>query len=431
MNRNRKSEIGNWKQITWISSVSLLLAVSVVLTGCDEDNPPPTPTPVMTILEAPAFLASNVDSCYLYRVRLENAEAESVLVEVRAPGGSIHSTFALYDDGGPGSAYPDYACAGSGDIVPNDGRFARRINARLLADNVTGDYTFIFRAPGVADQSRIMQIRSVLPCSITEWPQVTALDSCFGAFPMTVRLFHPPEDSVTGVEVWLWETVNDDHIDSWSLYPASGDTVWETILDPAFVRCAPDGDTYRLVYSATTLFGHVCQRTNDNVSVSNPVPVLSNSTLPDTIIRPTQPGNFDTTYVTVNLADCELAEDTSFVGLRFDVSRDDTLHWGTAASFFLRDNGRSGDAAARDQIYTVGLLSDTNYVNPDNVYYFRFYAVEGMILGEDGQSWACPMLFDTSAYLIDSVRLIQPGSLLLRPGTPAGKRTEPEFRVLN
>jgi hypothetical protein len=82
-------------------------------------------------------------------------------------------------------------------------------------------------------------------------------------------------------------------------------------------------------------------------------------------------------------------------GLLFDRSRDDTLNWSTHPDFFLRDDGLARDAIAGDGRYTVGLTITRSDTLLNNLYYFRFYAIE----------CAPPNL--PSAYLLDSMRVIQ------------------------
>jgi hypothetical protein len=117
--------------------------------------------------------------------------------------------------------------------------------------------------------------------------------------------------------------------------------------------------------------------------------------MPDTTYRPAEAGVVDTITVTVDFSDCELAGEIHYYGLLFDRSRDDTLNWSTHPDFFLRDDGLARDAIAGDGRYTVGLTITRSDTLLNNLYYFRFYAVE----------CAPPDL--QSAYLLDRMRVIQ------------------------
>ena len=407
----------------------LALAAALVFYSCDEDNPPPPPTANMTILDAPDALLANVDTCYLYRVRLEATVADSVTVEVRDPDNQLHSTFALYDDGGTGSDFPDYTCAGSGDIIPNDVIYSRRINGSLLAEGVTGEYRFTFRAPNVTEQVRTMQVLNVEECVITADPLISFIPVCFSPSGMGAHVTRTDGDIVDSVRVYLYDMSDGSDLAEAILSPIADDTLWGTTLTPNFLRCTPSGSNYAWRYYAKTRFGMECTAILASVTVTNSLPVLSDLLMPDTIYRPIAPGDFDTSYVTVHMTDCELAGDTSFAGLFFDVSRDDTLHWppSPAENFFLRDHGRDGDAVAGDQIYTVGLLTDTNYTYTNNVYYFRFYAMEGWIVGGGDPPWICSETFAQSDYVYDSVRVIQPGAVA--QGHDGATHGEPGIRT--
>lgn len=408
------------------SLLVLLAAFALLIASCKEDDPVEPPTPSMAILEAPTFLAASTFWCYTYRVQLTNVYADSVTVAVHAPGGALHSTFALYDDGGTGSGYPHYACSPSGDIVPNDGQYTRRISASLLADSLLGSYQFVFSAPEVSEQVLVINIENVDSCMITSWPQLSQLDSCFAPFDVEVQVTPSEHDSVS--RVWLtyvdfyWRM--DIPIADFS--PVSGDTIWRLTLTADMFSCLRG--QYVFAYKARTGFGMVC-RQEDSISIHNMVPLLSNLFIPDTIYRPTEPGVAETTYVTLHMSDCELAGDTSFVGLWFDASRDTTPWPPHPDSFFLRDNGRDGDAVAGDQTYTVGLLTTKSDSLFDNVYYFRFYAIDGYIMDE----WPspCPSILDTSNFLFDSVRVIQPPGGLLVGGSQGSVRTEADFGVVH
>jgi hypothetical protein len=138
-----------------------------------------------------------------------------------------------------------------------------------------------------------------------------------------------------------------------------------------------------------------------NVSYTNMVTQLSNPVMPDTILRPVAVGDTDTVVVTVDFSDCELSGARLYYGVFFDVSKDDMNHWSlpNPSAFFLRDDGLAGDAVAGNDVYSVGLTFNRSENNLNNEYYFRFYAID------------CAPPNIQSDYLLDSVRVIQPGSL--------------------
>jgi hypothetical protein len=382
---------------------SILLVIVFLVLSCNDDTTVEPPTPQMTILDAPAALLANADTCYLYRVRLFNTGADSISVEVRGPDNQVHSTFALYDDGGDGdSTGPAYACPGSGDIVPSDSIFSRRINGQELANGVTGIYQFTFRAPNVSDEVREVTIQNAEPCIITAYPQTQNFETCFTPMTLEVRVARTEGDAVDTVRMQLITLEVPQVMSELDFVPFSGDTVWHAQLTPHFFECT-GAEAYEIVYSAMTRFGMECQQEVMPVTYSNSLPVLSNSTLPDTIFRPTVVGDTDTVIVTVNMQDCELHGERFYYGLRFDVRRD-TDPWPPISpdDYFLRDDGVPPDLVPGNGFYTVGLTFIRSEEHLDNEYYFRFYAIE------------CAAPYDTSAYLMDSVRVIQPLGVLVK-----------------
>jgi hypothetical protein len=398
--------------------------LALVFVACQEDNPPPPPAPTMTIMEAPAFLAANVDSCYTFRVQLANVDADSVTVDVYQPDGSLHSTFALYDDGSllP-AAPPDYACSHSGDIWANDGQFTRRINARLLADTantVTGAYDFRFIAPQVAEQRLTVHIENVEPCLITSFTQMGNLPECFSPVNLEVRVSRTEGDLVDSVTA-QFHVQGHTARDLVVFDAVAGDSVWQSTLTPSAFRCLFSDSSYTAEYQVWTRFGMHCEQTTQPFSFTNSLPSLSNSTLPDTTYRP--PADSSLIVVTVDLEDCELQGSTDFFGyldfpgVKFDVYRDPNP-WGHNPDFFLRDDGTVPDVNGGDGTYSSWLVIPHSDSLFDNMYYFRFYAVE------------CAEPYDTSEFLLDSIRIIQPSGLVTNRKSeriPAGSH----FAVLN
>ena len=364
------------------------------------------------LLESPAYLLADADRWYTYRVRFTSDEFETdstvCYIEDEESGTPIAS-FTLFDDGGQQVlSEPDFASETSSDLIPNDNIFTRRINSQLFAEGVAGSYRFVFQAVGrklvdgyviggVADI--VVQFSNVEPCLITAIPQIQNFATCIDT-TLEVRVARTEGDVVDSVRMRI-ETLEVPQIFGQQDFVAvSGDTVWQTNLTPRFFQCVGDG-AYEIVYSAKTRFGMECEQVVMPVTYSNSLPVLSNSVMPDTILRPTTPGDTDTTTVTVNMQDCELDGEQFYYSLKFDVRREDTTGWTRSDSFFLRDDGVPPDALPGNGVYTVGLTFSHNTTVPPNIiYYFRFYAIE------------CAAPNDTSEYLLDSVRVIQPGAII-------------------
>jgi hypothetical protein len=398
----------------------LVLNMMYFLTGCkDDDNNKPEP-PRLVLLDAPQALVANVDTVYIYRVRLENASAESLFCNVTKPDGSPLEGFALYDDGGTVIRhYPSYADSFSGDIAAGNGTFTRRISGRELASGVTGTYRFRFSAAAqnVAEQIDV-QLENVSSCLIVSVPSDTMLPACFTHYAGMVQISRSAEDRVDTVRATLQNGAVSPET-SQLLIPASGggDTMWVLECTPVFFRCRYNIETvFGIRIDARTHFGQSCSWTIPRFDYQITWPVVSQSTLPDTIFRPTAVGDTDTVVVTMHLDDCTLMGVTDYYGLQFDVRREDRTDWSHGGDFYFRDDGRAPDAIAGNGTYTVGLTFNRDDSLPDKLYYFRFYAV---------QFWGCAgTTADTtgrlSNLLLDSVRVIQPPPLLQGLQAPSG-----------
>jgi hypothetical protein len=389
------------RKVTLFTATAMLALAG--LWGCSEprDGYPPWE---LTLLSAPSALLANVDTFYTYAVHVTGGHADSVLCDVRRPDGSTLTGFALLDDGNSTDiGGPSYASPTSGDIAANNGTFTRSINSRLLADGIAGDYRFTFLVmtgggTGHLSPPLNVQIENVTACEIFAWPQDSIFAECFAPIDMEVRVSRDAFDRVDSV--WVEVRQGNGSRPFWKVLlfeAAAGDTVWRRVFDPTAFSCAESSPpaSYTLHYFAKTRFGLSAEQTVAVDSFSNHVPTLSNPLVPDTTYRPAEAGVVDTITVTVDFSDCELAGEIHYYGLHFDRSRDDTLNWSTDPSFFLRDDGLARDAVAGDGRFTVGLTITRSDTLLNNLYYFRFYAVD------------CTPGFVQSAYLLDSMRVIQ------------------------
>ncbi|RPH95306.1 hypothetical protein EHM69_04815 [candidate division KSB1 bacterium] len=385
-----------------------LALILCTVIGCDDDGDNPPEVVSINFISAPTALLANVDSLYEYTVQISGLASgervDSVYCEIHLPNGQPAIGFSLFDDGSELSwpGHP-YASDPSGDIAAHNNKFTRRINARLLANNVTGVYTFAFRAMmGGTEKVRAdlnINIQSVSMPYLTQWPQDSVFNECFDPIPMEVRVVRDNIDRVDSLWVDIIETGVGSRISNRIYFdPHNGDTIWHVSFTPNAFSCSNSSPPlyYNLEYEAKTRFGFTANQSQHIHSFLNDFPVLSNPSMPDTIERPTAMGDTDTVKITIHLADCELVGIPGYNGLRFDVSRDDTIHWATANNYILYDDGNLLDDVSGDGIFTTGLRINRRDDLPDNEYYFRFYAIE------------CAAPYDTSLYVMDSMRVIQP-----------------------
>lgn len=373
------------------------------LWGCEETTDNHLQVARVSILEAPVAVLANLDSFYVYRIKADEGYAPDSIVCTLADESEVR-TFALFDDGGTDSLWgPDFASVRSGDIAAHNGTFTRAINFHALTGGTAADFLFEFM-PYVngAPDAQVGPTITVLaripePCSLLAWPQNNEFAECFAPINMEVRVSRDSSDRVDSVWMVVWGGSRPEFQNLLPFVAAAGDTVWRRTFDPTAFSCAESSPPalYLLYYFAKTRFGLSAGQTVEVESFTNHLPTLANSVMPDTTYRPAEAGVVDTITVTVDFSDCELAGEIYYYGLLFDRSRDDTLNWGTDPAFYLRDDGLARDAIAGDGRFSVGLTITRSDTLLNNLYYFRFYAIE----------CAPPNL--QSAYLLDSMRVIQ------------------------
>jgi hypothetical protein len=375
------------------------LILLLLVSACKKDSTNPTVTvpTVITLQDPPTTMLADRDSTYTFYVRVtEGNPADSIQCDVTGPQGTALPSFMLYDDGNYGAhATPTYANAHSGDVVPLDGIFTRGINGRTLASGVTGQYTFVFHPlPEGNSQAKTLHvsIENVDPCLITSYPQTSDFAMCFDPMPLEV---HVRRDSLDEVQHVLVSISNGAEVlDTEAFSPTETDTVWRLNFTPSAFRYVGTAvKTYSLLYQAQTRFGWICGQSVDSVSYTNQSPTLSDCMMPDTVYRPFSPADTDTVIFTIKLNDCEILGDTGNA-VFFNISKNNPNDW-IPSVFVAVDNGRQPDSIGGNGIYTAGLKLAHSDTLLNNMWYFRFYAVDP----------APP--HEQSDYLLDSMRIIQ------------------------
>jgi hypothetical protein len=403
-------------------TIFLLCALGILmLAGCkqstDSSSGPGAVTP--RLLEGTIYLPANVAAWYTYRIQIPDSRyyPDSIVCEVQAPGGAALPGFAMYDDGGVQAlSGPAYASATSTDIAAHDGQYTRQLNSALLADSTTGSYRFhfVFYGGGASysmanDGNLEVSLQNAGPCLIRDYPSDSLFAECFAPDTLVVKVTPTEADRVDTLRFGLYDGTT--VVTEADFAAAAGDTVWTLELTPAFFGCLPSAEhAYHFEYTAHTLFGQSCTASGSVASFVNSHPTLSDPVMADTAYRGALPGDSNLAVATVRLRDCELTGSTTFFGLgdfpgvKFDAHRAET-DWRHDPTFFLRDDGISPDAEPGDGIYSTWLNLKYDSVLVDNMYYFRYYAID------------CAWPSDTSAYLFDSVRVIQPapGAAMMAP----------------
>jgi hypothetical protein len=406
-----------------------LIAIAVLSTGCKQSTESkPTIEVGVQLLDAPVALLGNSPMWYTYHIKVtaNDFRADSVVCTVNGPAGTHIAPFTLYDDGNTlDLSEPAYASIRSEDISAGNGTFTRQINSLAMAVGDAGTYAFVFHVYGtpVIDATVInpdvplsVSVQNMDACQIVAFPHDSTFAECFEPVPMQIHVVRDPRDHVDSVEVLLLHQ-GEGFIDRVraDFVPSSGDTLWTYTMTPKFFECVETvgSGTYELLYRAVTTYRLVGQeRVNINSFINDP-PVLSELVMPDSVTRPLV--GADTILATARLTDCELAGETHYAGVRFDVRWNDDVAWNSGSDYYLRDNGEPPDPVAGDGIYNVGLqiTPPDGTAHPSGLLHFRFYALE------------CASPFDTSNFLYDSVVVTQETALGL--SIPTGG---PDFRVV-
>lgn len=376
------------------------LLSALFIFGCKDDDKVVNPAvPEISSVTAPQFLLCNAESLYTFSVRIENLEEiDSVICLVTRPDGSDELPFRLYDDAGAQTlAHPPYASEHSGDVVANNGTYTRGVWSHLLCDGEEGEYTFQFEAVKgaahlVGDEFSV-DVRAPQACDIVTSNHPTNFGLCFDPVTVSVEISEDPAVSLDTVvamlqsgDTVLWH--------AFMLRTGSTDN-WELDLTSSVFGCTPTGTDYTLRYEAYDRFGLSCAANYEGISFVNGLPEVSNSLLPDTMYRPESASDSNIYEMFVDVSDCEIEGWAVTQAARFDVRREDLSAWDHFPDFFLRDDGVPPDDVRGDGTAS-SYLKVTNNGRIDDLYYFRFYAID------------CAS-GDTSDYLLDSTRIILEG----------------------
>jgi len=392
-----------------LSAVCFLLILGGCKQSTDHNNAPLSVNAVL--LEGQAYLPANVSEWYTYRIQVSDSRyyPDSILCTVQAPIGGTRLPFTLYDDGGVHTlAGPGYGSTTSTDIAAHDGQYTRQINSQLLAGGVTGNYEFHFEFFGntayTIDNDGVLavSIQNAGPCAIASYPHDSAFAECFAPDTLTMHVTPTEGDEPDTVTVSLLQGT--EVLSAANFAPAPGD-LWQLTLDPTFFRCTGTAqNAYTLRYAVKTRFGMACSTDVVGVSFTNGLPSVSDAALPDTIFRPTSVNDTVRIIMTVRLHDCEYVSTRDYDDyvVKYNVQKQGNPQPDESPAFVMFDDANSPDGHPYDGTFAGGLSITHSDSLLDRLYYFRFYAID------------CALPHDTSALLLDSVRLIQPSS-----GAPA------------
>ena len=383
--------------------VLLSLCAALCVLSCVESGPVgPTPVPSINLVSAPSFLLCNVDSLYIFSVRLDDFDdPDSLYCFITRPDGTIEDPFRLYDDGNVlHSTIPYYTGLTSGDVVANNGTYTRSIWSTLLCNGEQGKYIFQFEAINgsqrLTGEAFNVEVRAPVECGITSEVLPTTFAECFDETTVSVTI---SEDAEVPIDTVRMSWISGDTL-WWEQNLTRGNGgIWHYDLTPAAFQCTPTGSNYTVRFDAYNAFGLSCSHDVSGISFENGLPILSNPQLPDTLYRPLTPGDTNTITFNIGFSDCELANWAVTQAVLFDVRREDA-DWTLPrpGDNFLRNDGIPPDAVAGDTIASSFLLIINNG-RVNDLYYLRYFSID------------CASN-DSTDYLLDSVRIIQPGAII-------------------
>jgi len=359
---------------------ALPLPILVLLwVGCEKE---PTgseisPTPRITEWEVPARMAFNSPRNYRITVTVEDAQGPQnvpfALGTIMSDGATI-DTFSLWDDGSYYSvtASPPWADSTSGDLVPGDGIFSRRITGQFVDHATTVSFRFDATDSNghAADPVEVAVELRANSAPVLEDPVLPSLlESGFDTLTLSVRATDSDElDSL--VRVWL--DVQGSGKGEITLAGPDQDHRWSITIDRSFAAGIV-GD-YAFNFYGEDTFQEIGGPVGQTVMVENNPPVISNLVAPDTMVLPIQAVGSDTALLFLNVEDDQTLIDIWAV--YFTSVLNDTVP--NPNVFYLFDDGSGADVTAGDGIYSQGIVLFWN--NTPGKYTFTFLAQD--LLGQ-------------------------------------------------
>jgi len=356
----------------WSYALPLPILIAIWI-GC-EDEPTggeTTPTPWITEWEVPARMAYNSPRTYRITVMVEDAQGPQnvpfALGTIVGDSATV-DTFSLWDDGSYYSvaASPPWADSISGDLVPGDGIFSRRITGQFVDHDAT--VSFRFDATD-SDGHTALSVEAAVElransAPVLEDPQLPdTLVSRFDPVTLSVRA-SDPDDQDSLVRVWL--DVEGSGKGEIALTGPDQDQRWSVTIDRYFA--AGIMGAYPFNFYGEDTFQEIGGPVGQTVLVENNPPVISNLVAPDTMVLPTEAVGSDTALLFLNVDDDQTSADVWAV--YFTSVRNDTVPNPTV--FYLFDDGSGADVTAGDGIYSQGIV--LFWDDPPGKYTFTFIA---------------------------------------------------------
>jgi hypothetical protein len=352
-----------------------LILLTIFGIGCEEETTEPENSliPIITGWQLPEKMVYNYHRSQRIVVTVEDAQGPADVPIVWGTilnNGTLIDTFSLWDDGSFYTipAHPPWADSISGDLIPRDGVFSRRITGQFV--NQPTDVTFRFEVTDL-DGHVGTPVEATVEINANSAPTLfnpvlpDTLVSGFDSLTLSVTALDSDyQDSV--IRVWLEvEGSNKGEID---LEGPDADHHWSITIDSSFA--AGILGNYPFQFYAEDTYQEIAGPLGQMVYVENTPPTISNLVMPDTMILPTQSEGSDTAALFLNVDDDQTLLDIPENAVYFTIVRNDTIPNPTVYPLF--DNGTGEDQIAGDGIYSLGIV--LFWDDPIGKYTFTFKA---------------------------------------------------------
>ena len=364
----------------------IMLAVSLFVWSCTEEQEPPLATPQLEISKVQTDEAWNLKNTEPYTVEVHvqtsgsNYDLLPVVMEVRDGMGGVVYTDSLYDDGA--AYHPD-----DGDVIAGDGVFRNRFYADQITDQPTM-LTFSFQA-GDKKNNQSAVYTTDIRFDNNFKPEIVALtapdtlkDGMEAAYLYAAVFDKDGTEEVENVLVEVFKSADSASIDTFSLFNdgnfpvngdvTAGDSIFSYKLDSSYA--AGKKGSYRFLFTPYDAFTFPGVSKSTNIFLENSAGRIISVSMPDSLPLPSQGSELVQVYADVS--DPQGLDDVDSVYFTLEDSqgkfvRDD---YGNTVKITLADDGdmnNNGDRVAGDGTFSV--IIQVTSTNRKEDYTLHFY----------------------------------------------------------
>jgi len=361
----------------------------LMLLSCSEDplEPVSDGVPEIVSVTLPGRWNLNAGDSTVVEIKATDPQGASDLQSAtfqvfNASSGMVFSA-DLFDDGG---------ISGSTDLIAGDGVFRNLFKPSQITEE-GGSFLFTFN---VSDKmgNQAEAVSKTVTFALNQAPQILSSSTPAiledGAAPKVIQVIVRDEDSaLKDINVYLDLLFNDISILNEPIMLANdgnisengdefaADSIYSLKIDSSFA--AGRQGTYKMVFTAKDEFDDQSTVVQNEIMLENSKPLISGLVAEQTISRPSNPGVFNSSLITLDVHDSQSLADIDSVYF-ISIKPDGTPAQGNP--FLMLDNGIAfdinnfetarGDKDAGDGRYSITIL--VNNENDPGVYEFTFFA---------------------------------------------------------